>query len=147
MGDIPSAENMVSTIILNPSPGQDLEPDTDFDIDIRIINFVAGAFTNPDNTYYSAPQALEGGNIVGHSHVTVQSLGDDIATQQPPDPAAFVFFKGLNDAGDGNGGLSATVVGGLPPGVYRVCTMTSAANHQAVLMPVSNSLPYHGVSD
>jgi len=36
--------------------------------------------------------------------------------------------------------LSATVGGGLPVGVYRVCTMTSASNHQPVLMPVSTTL-------
>jgi len=36
-----------------------------------------------------------------------------------------------------NGQLSVTVTGGLPAGLYRVCTMASAANHQSVLMPVA----------
>lgn len=33
--------------------------------------------------------------------------------------------------------MSATVTGGLPAGNYRVCTMSSASNHQPVLMPVA----------
>lgn len=49
----------------------------------------------------------------------------------------FVFFKGVNDQVDGKGGLSATVTGGLPEGMYRVCTMASGSNHQPVLMPVA----------
>jgi hypothetical protein len=84
---------------------------------------------------YSAPQQLEGGKIKGHTHVTVQSLGDSLANPTPPDPATFTFFKGINDAGDGQGGLQAVVTGGLPSGNYRVCTMASASNHQPVLMP------------
>ncbi len=139
MGDIPAKANMVSSIITNPEPGQDLEPNTDFTIDVQVDNLEAGSFTNPDQTYYSAPQALSNGKIVGHTHVTVQSLGD-LNTKTPPNAAQFVFFKGINDRGDGNGGLSATVAGGLPPGVYRVCTMSSASNHQPVIMPVSPTL-------
>lgn len=51
--------------------------------------------------------------------------------------------KGINDDGNGQGLLSATVTDGLPAGTYRVCTMNSASNHQPVLMPVSlhNLLP------
>ena len=137
MGDIPSTSKMISTIILRPEPGEDLEPETDFDIEVQIENLVAGSFTNPKNTYYAAPQQLEDGKVIGHTHITIQSLGGDIKTQTPPKADEFVFFKGLNDVGDGNGGLSVTVEGGLPPGVYRVCTMTAASNHQPVMMPVS----------
>ncbi|PGG95556.1 hypothetical protein AJ79_09987 [Helicocarpus griseus UAMH5409] len=136
MGDIPARTNMVSCIILNPQSGDDLEENTDFTIDIQVDNLVAGSFTNPDVTYYSAPQQLVNGNVEGHSHVTIQSLGD-INTQTPPDPDNFVFFKGINDAGDGQGGLSADVEGGLPAGAYRLCTMNSASNHQPVIMPVA----------
>jgi hypothetical protein len=45
--------------------------------------------------------------------------------------------QGINDAGNGNGLLSATVTGGLPAGNYRVCSMTSSSNHQPMLMPVA----------
>lgn len=139
MGEIPSTSNMISTIITKPKPGDFIPANTDFTIDLKVQNLVAGSFTNPQNTYYAAPQALQNGKIVGHTHVTVQNIGS-FDTKTPPDPTQFVFFKGINDAGDGNGGLTATVSGGLPAGIYRVCTMTSASNHQPVLMPVC-SLP------
>jgi transcription initiation factor TFIID subunit 15 len=137
MGDIPSSSNMISTIITNPGPGDTIPANQAFTVNVQVSNLVAGSFTNPDTTYYAAPQALQGGKVVGHTHVTIQTLGDNLAATTPPDPSTFAFFKGINDAGDGNGGLSATVAGGLPPGVYRVCTMTSASNHQPVTMPVS----------
>lgn len=137
MGDIPSSDSMISAIITNPAPGDDLDEDTDFSVDVQIDNLAAGSFTNPDTTYYSAPQTVDNsGKVVGHTHVTIQSIGD-INTDTPPDASEFAFFKGINDAGDGNGGLSADVDGGLPAGSYRVCTMTSSSNHQPVIMPVS----------
>ena len=136
MGDIPSSNNMISTIITSPQPGQDLAANQAFTVDLQVQNLVAGSFTNADTTYYAAPQALSNGNIVGHTHVTIQSLGNDLNTQTPPDPSTFAFFKGINDAGNGNGGLNASVASGLPAGFYRVCTLTSASNHQPVLMPV-----------
>jgi transcription initiation factor TFIID subunit 15 len=137
MGDIPSKNNMISAIITFPEVGTDVEADTTFDITVQVSNLEAGSFTNAQETYYSAPQALQNGNIVGHTHVTVQDMGNNLNPTQPLDPTVFVFFKGINDAGDGNGGLSATVTGGLPAGNYRVCSMTSASNHQPVLMPVA----------
>lgn len=137
MGDIPSTANMVSTIITNPAPGENLAANTDFNVNIQVENLQAGSFTNPDATYYAAPQALQGGQIVGHTHITIQTLGNNLSPNTPPNAAKFAFFKGINDVGNGNGGLSATVKGGLPAGNYRVCTMTSSSNHQPVLMPVA----------
>ena len=137
MGKIPSTANMISSIITNPGPGDNIAANTDFNIQVQTSGLVAGSFTNPDVTYYANPQDLQGGKVVGHTHVTVQSLGANNAPQQAPDPTVFAFFKGINDAGDGNGGLQAAVAGGLPAGSYRVCTMTSSSTHQPVLMPVA----------
>ncbi|KAI5837352.1 hypothetical protein DFP73DRAFT_487512 [Morchella snyderi] len=137
MGDIPSTQNMVSSIITSPTPGQDIAANTAFTIQVQVTNLQAGSFTNPANTYYAAPQALQGGKIVGHTHVTVQDLGGSLTPNNAPDAGKFEFFKGINDAGNGNGLLSADVTGGLPAGFYRVCTMTSASNHQPVLMPIA----------
>jgi hypothetical protein len=138
MGDIPAKTSMVSCIITNPQQnGAEIPSDTDFNITVQVANLVAGVFTNADATYYSAPQALSGGKVVGHTHVTVQDLGQNLNPTQPLDATQFAFFKGINDAGNGNGLLTAVVAGGLPAGNYRVCTMTSAANHQPVLMPVA----------
>jgi hypothetical protein len=138
MGDIPAKTSMVSCIITNPQQnGAAIPSDTDFNITVQVTNLVAGSFTNADATYYAAPQALSGGKVVGHTHVTVQDLGKNLNPTQPLDATQFAFFKGINDAGDGQGGLTAVVAGGLPAGNYRVCTMTSASNHQPVLMPVA----------
>ncbi|KAI9050256.1 hypothetical protein LZ554_005424 [Drepanopeziza brunnea f. sp. 'monogermtubi'] len=138
MGKIPSTSNMVSGIITSPKPGEDLPAGKTFTVSVQTTGLTAGAFTNAASTYYSAPQDLNGqGQIIGHTHMTIQDLGDSLAPTTAPDPVSFVFFKGINDAGDRKGLLSATVTDGLPAGNYRLCTMTSSANHQPVLMPVA----------
>ena len=138
MGDIPAKTNMVSSIVTFPLAGsKDIQSDTTFNITVQMSNLVAGSFTNADATYYAAPQQLQGGIIVGHTHVTVQDMGSSLNPTTPLDPTQFAFFKGINDAGNGKGLLTATVTGGLPAGNYRVCTLASASNHQPVLMPVA----------
>ncbi|KAL8988689.1 MAG: hypothetical protein Q9177_002274 [Variospora cf. flavescens] len=134
MGDIPATTNIVSTIITNPTGGC-INANEDFNVELQVANLNAGFFVNPTVAYYTAPQALQGGNIVGHVHVTIQALGDSLTPNQPLPGNIFAFFKGIDDDGDGNGGLSAAVVDGLPPGFYRLCTMAAAANHQPVIMP------------
>lgn len=137
MGNIPSSTNMVSTVITSPEPGQIIAPNTTFNVSVQVANLAAGSFTNAKATYYAAPQDLSGGKVVGHTHITIQTLGKSLAATTPPDASTFAFFKGIDDVGNGRGGLSATVTGGLPAGNYRVCTITSASNHQPVLMPVA----------
>ncbi|KAK4250959.1 ribosomal protein s17 [Corynascus novoguineensis] len=138
MGKIPAANKMVSTVILNPQNGDDLAEGQTFNIEVKIANMELGSFTNAQETYYSAPQDLNGqGLVIGHTHVTVQDTGNTLNPTQPLDASQFAFFKGINDAGDGQGTLAAEVTGGLPAGCYRVCTMSGASNHQPVLMPVA----------
>ena len=138
MGKIPSTSNMISAIIVSPKPAENIAASTTFTISVQMKGLTAGSFTNAAATYYSAPQDLaSNGQIIGHTHVTVQDLGNSLQPSSPPDPVQFAFFKGINDAGNGNGLLSATVTGGLPAGNYRVCSMTSSSNHQPVLMPVA----------
>ncbi len=139
MGDIPAKTSMVSSIITFPLSGSasKLQSDTSFNITVQTQNLVAGSFTNADATYYAAPQTLSGGKVVGHTHVTVQDLGSSLNPTKALDATQFAFFKGINDAGNGQGLLTAVVNGGLPAGNYRVCTMASSSNHQPVLMPVA----------
>ncbi|TAQ86513.1 hypothetical protein B7494_g5164 [Chlorociboria aeruginascens] len=144
MGDIPAKTSMVSSIITFPTTGgQEIQSDTTFNISVQMANIVAGFFTNADATYYAAPQSLQGGLVVGHTHVTVQDLGNSLNPTAALDATQFAFFKGINDAGNGQGLLQAEVTGGLPAGNYRVCTLASAENHQPVLMPVAQ----RGTSD
>jgi transcription initiation factor TFIID subunit 15 len=138
MGKIPSTTNMISAIIVSPGPGDNIAALQTFTMSVQLTGLQAGSFTNAAATYYAAPQDLNAqGQVIGHTHLTVQDLGGSLAPTTAPDPTKFVFFKGINDAGNGNGLLSATVTGGLPAGNYRVCSMTSASNHQPVLMPVA----------
>ncbi|TDZ31565.1 hypothetical protein C8035_v001486 [Colletotrichum spinosum] len=138
MGKIPSNTKMVSTVLTKPAHNENIEANKDFDVTLKVNNLAAGSFTDAQATYYSAPQDLNGnGQIIGHCHVTIQDMGNTLTPNQPLDPTKFSFFKGINDAGDGNGNLKATVAKGLPAGNYRVCTMCSASNHQPVLMPVA----------
>ena len=95
-----------------------------------------GAFTNAANTYYAAPQQLNNaGQIIGHNHVVVEEIAS-LDSTQPTNPRVFAFFKGLNAVAAG-GQLSADVTKGLPAGTYRMSSITSAANHQSVVMPIA----------
>ncbi|KAF3765052.1 hypothetical protein M406DRAFT_42153, partial [Cryphonectria parasitica EP155] len=138
MGDMPATTKMVSSIITSPVPGNEPAANEDFNVTVQMTNMELGTFTNPASTYYSAPQQLSSsGTVIGHTHVTIQDIGNSQTPSQPPDASQFVFFKGINDAGNGNGLVSAVVTGGLPAGNYRVCTMAGSSNHQPVLMPVA----------
>lgn len=137
MGDIPAKTAMVSSVIVFPQTGKTVASGTTFNISVQTANLDAGSFTNADATYYAAPQKLVGGKVQGHTHVTVQDLGSSLNPTAALDATQFAFFKGINDAGNGQGLLQAVVTGGLPAGNYRVCTLASASNHQPVLMPVA----------
>lgn len=106
-----------------PTNGGTFPANTDFTFKMNIQNMVTGNFVNANTNYYGAPQQLQGGKVVGHSHVTVQLL-DSIDTTNPPDPTVFAFFKGINTP-DQNGVLTVDVTAGLPAGAYRFCTVCS----------------------
>ncbi|RSL92451.1 hypothetical protein CEP52_013812 [Fusarium oligoseptatum] len=137
MGRIPATSNMISAMITNPQAGEALTAGTTFNVQVQTSHLRAGNFVNPTTNYYTAPQDLDqNGDIIGHCHVTIQDIGS-LKSTTPPDPSRFVFFKGIDDDGNGQGLLQAVVEGGLPAGVYRVCTMIAAQNHQPVTMPVA----------
>ncbi|CAB4384962.1 unnamed protein product [Rhizophagus irregularis] len=134
IGEIPSVNNMVSALIVNPKNNQAIKRNTPFKVDTKIANLATGFFSDPAVDYYQIQQTLDGNNIIqGHSHITIQKLnGNNI-----PDARVFAFFKGLNDAAV-NGVLSVLVEKGLPQkGQYRICTMNSSNSHQPVVMPVA----------
>ncbi|CAG8581264.1 7733_t:CDS:2 [Dentiscutata erythropus] len=133
-GQIPSNLKMVSTIILNPTSGEQIKANKNFIIKIKVINLNTGFFSDPNTEYYTSSQELDNNGLIkGHSHVVIQKLTDD---ENPPDPTTFAFFKGLNDKA-ANGVLSTIVTPGLPRGLYRLCTMSSSFTHQPVIMPVA----------
>lgn len=138
MGRLPAKTNMISSLITEPDWNATLAANVPFNITIQTIHLRAGHLVNPHTNYYTAPQDLdEYGNIYGHCHITVQALPTGASAALVPDPASFVYFKGIDDPTTADGQLQTTVPGGLPAGTYRVCTMIAARNHQPVLMPVA----------
>jgi transcription initiation factor TFIID subunit 15 len=66
---------MVSTIIISPQHNQNIpNTDTTFNVVLSVNNLQTGQFTNPNLTYYSAPQQVDpdSGVILGHTHITIQ---------------------------------------------------------------------------
>ncbi|KAL8347473.1 hypothetical protein RB601_003099 [Gaeumannomyces tritici] len=139
LGRIPSTSQMPSAIITRPGHGARLAAGASVQVTVAVRKLDAGYLVNPAVAYYTAPQDLDDrGRIQGHLHVTVQRLAGGYGAAAPPDPTDFVFFKGLDRPLDERGELATEVPGGLPAGVYRVCTMMAARNHQPVVMPVAN---------
>ncbi|OAV93525.1 hypothetical protein PTTG_00841 [Puccinia triticina 1-1 BBBD Race 1] len=133
MGFLPSDSNMPSVRIIEPSPDKVIPAKTDFDVVITAQKIQFGFFTSPKNTYYIAPQQLNSeGLIKGHIHVTIQKVdGNNLFETKE-----HAFFKGISDKLV-NGKVKTTVKGGLPDGLYRISTLTSAMNHQLVALPVA----------
>jgi hypothetical protein len=136
LGILPSFDNMVSTIILNPANGETINSGSNITIKIQSTGIEYGFFDDPTVSYYVSPQTLNSnGQIQGHNHITIQKL---FSFETTPDPRTPVFFKGLNEPSS-NGILETEVDGSIfnTTGTYRICTMTSSRSHSAVLMPVA----------
>ena len=103
---------------------------------MAVANFQTGVYVNAEENYYAAPQQVNGqGQIIGHSHVVIETL-TALDQTTPTNPQNFTFFTGLNDPA-ANGTLTANVTGGLPAGYYRLSSINTAANHQPVLVPLA----------
>jgi len=136
MGDIPSVDNMPSSKFEFPPNGGNVDANAAFTVVLNTQGMQTGAFTDADTTYFAAPQQLNNaGQIVGHNHVVIEQI-PSLDSTQPTNPRVFAFFKGLNSVAV-NGQLTANVTSGLPAGTYRMSSITTAANHQGVLVPVA----------
>ena len=142
MGVIAATTNMPSSKFVSPVNGQDFGVNTAFDIKMAVNHLETGNFVNAAANYYSAPQQVNGaGDIIGHTHFTVQDVGSFTSTT-PLDPNVFAFFKGVNGAAVG-GVVTESVTAGLPAGSYRVCSINTDANHTPCLVAVAQ----HGSLD
>jgi len=141
MGLIPSTANMPSAKFVSPTNFGAVQANTNFTIQLSITGMQTGFFVNAQQNYFAAPQQLNSaGQIIGHSHVVIESISSFQQTT-PTDPTKFAFFKGLNAAADANGILTATA--NLPIGFYKISSINTAANHQPALVPVAQ----HGSLD
>ncbi|KAK0446482.1 uncharacterized protein EV420DRAFT_1570813 [Desarmillaria tabescens] len=142
IGAIPSTDNMPSAKFQVPANGDTLQQNTAFTVTMAIQNMQTGTFVNADTNYFSAPQQLNGqGQIIGHTHVVIETL-DSLTQTTPTNPKNFAFFKGINGAAQ-NGVVTADVTNGLPAGAYRICSINSSSNHQPVIVPIAQ----HGSLD
>ena len=143
MGVIAATTNIPSSKFVSPVNGQDIAAaNAPFTITMAIQNLETGNFVNAASNYYSAPQQVNGqGDIIGHTHFTVQAIPSFTSTT-PLDASTFAFFKGVNQAAT-NGQLSEDVTAGLPAGFYRVCSINTDANHAPCLVAVAQ----HGNMD
>jgi len=142
MGIIAATTNMPAAKFVSPVNGQDIAPNTAFTISMAVNHLETGNFVNAETNYYAAPQQVNAaGDIIGHTHFTVQSIPSFTSTT-PLDSSVFAFFKGVNGAAV-NGVVSESVTAGLPAGVYRVCSINTDANHAPCLVAVAQ----HGSLD
>jgi len=143
MGVIPPTTNMPSSKFVKPKNLDAIQANTTFEIIMAVQHLATGFFTNPDSTYYAAPQQLDSANdIIGHTHFVIEKLSSIISTE-PSDPSAFVYFTAVNIAADVQGNVYVNVNDGLPPGTYKLSSINTSANHAPVLVPVAQ----HGSLD
>ncbi|EEQ84501.2 uncharacterized protein BDCG_01306 [Blastomyces dermatitidis ER-3] len=145
MGEIPSTKHMVSTLITSPSPGDTFKVNQPIVFKIAVRNIEMGFYTNSNVTYLSAPQALNNEGLVqGHTHLTVEFMGPTAISIKALDANNPTWFKSVNSPNNKGNSFTARLDAGLgKAGFYRVCTLTAAANHQPVIMPV----PKRGAQD
>jgi hypothetical protein len=142
MGVIAATTNMPSSKFVSPVNGQNFAANTAFNIQMAVNHLTTGNFVNANENYYAAPQQIGGnGDIIGHTHFTVQAIPSFTSTA-PLDPNVFAFFKGVNTAAQG-GVVSEAVTAGLPAGAYRLCSINTDANHMPCLVAVAQ----HGSLD
>ncbi|KAA1137335.1 hypothetical protein PGTUg99_011972 [Puccinia graminis f. sp. tritici] len=122
---------------VEPSSEAVLPANQDFEVAIYAHKIQLGFFTPPASTYYQAPQQLnKKGLIKGHTHLVIQKSVAKRVFETQDVGGGIAFFKGVAEK-QVNGIVKLTVKGGLPAGTYRISTLTSAMNHQPVLLPVA----------
>jgi len=143
IGQIPASSKIPSTKFQDPINMSTIPANTAFNVTMAVKNIQIGVFTNAQKTYYANPQFLNAaGEVVGHTHLVIEQI-PSITSTAVTDPQTFSFFKGVDDAADGNGNVVVPVAAGLPAGTYRFGTIMSSATHQ----PVIASIAQHGLID
>jgi transcription initiation factor TFIID subunit 15 len=136
MGKVCSKAKMPSIRIQNPKNLDTIASNTNFTFTLQAQNIALGSFADAASTYFAAPADVDGqGQYIGHTHLAVQKT-QSLTSTELLDSQNFTFFQGINAPQDKNGEISITVTG-LPEGTYRMCTISTAANHQTLNGPVA----------
>ncbi|POW21289.1 hypothetical protein PSHT_02574 [Puccinia striiformis] len=143
MGMVPDKKHMPSCKFISPRNLDKVKVNESLTIKLKVRNIVLGVFTNPKNTYLAGPVQLDPDtlSVLGHTHIVVQPI-DALNSVEVIDPTKFFFFKGIDNAAVDDV-VSVTVDCGLPAGVYKISTVTTAANHQ----PISSAVAQRGSFD
>lgn len=137
MGDIASATNIPSGKFVSPKNLDTVQANTQFTLTAKFSNIELGQFTNADTNYFAAPQQInKQGNVIGHTHFVIEQVGS-LTSTDVTDPTKFSFFKGIDSAAAADGTVSVAVTGGVPAGVYRLSSISTASNHQPALVGVA----------
>ena len=125
LGLIPS--RMASALIVTPKDGAVLDSRVPNIVRVVVRNQVTGFFSDPNTQYYTEPQRLLNGRVLGHQHITVESL-------ESLNPSKFIFFKGLDDTAI-NDSLQVEITASTfpAPGAYRICSISGSNTHQPIL--------------
>ncbi|KAH9816772.1 hypothetical protein DFH28DRAFT_189002 [Melampsora americana] len=138
MGMIPSQDRLPSCKFESPKNLDKLPAGKTFKVTLTIKNLITGSFTNPDKTFYSAPVQLDPKTlfVVGHTHIVISQV-QSLNSNEILDPFKFKFFKGVDDGANKEGKVSVEVKDGLPKGVYRITSISTASNHQPFAAPLA----------
>ncbi|KAG8846141.1 hypothetical protein FRB91_001119 [Serendipita sp. 411] len=143
MGRVLARDKIPSSKFKFPKNGSIVSANTTFTVQLVIRNLESGHYSNAETNFMAAPQTVNAdGLLIGHSHIVIESLPGGYLSEDPMEPASFTFFKALNPVAQ-NGVLSVAVTNGLPPGIYRIASITTAINHQPALVGVAQ----HGHAD
>ncbi|TFL03199.1 hypothetical protein BDV98DRAFT_419062 [Pterulicium gracile] len=143
IGMIPSVQNMPASKFLSPRNFASVQSGQPFTIQMKIDRMQTGSFVNAQQNYFAAPQQLNNqGQIIGHTHVVIELL-NSFQDTNVPDPNVFAFFKGVNTAAQGGVVTADVPAPGLAAGIYRMCSINAAANHQPAIVPIAQ----HGSID
>ncbi|KAI8813957.1 hypothetical protein BJ742DRAFT_385962 [Cladochytrium replicatum] len=124
MGALPTVDNMPSQLIVEPENAAVVDRTRNITVKIKFRNFAPGFFDNPNAGYYIVPQTLnENGFVEGHTHITVQDLGD---SGSAPDAKAFSFFVGVNAPANSEGLLTGVIPANKigKDGLFRICCVS-----------------------
>jgi len=93
MGVLPNTDNMPTSKFIFPKNGAVIQTGEIFTITMAVKNIELGNFVNAQENYFAAPQHLnDGGQIIGHTHVTIDPIASFNDTT-PTDPKGFAYFK------------------------------------------------------
>ncbi|PFH61405.1 hypothetical protein XA68_17457 [Ophiocordyceps unilateralis] len=139
-GGMPGVNAMISTLINHPTPGQQIEANTSFSVELTISNL----FPSDETLHPSSPQRVDPstGHTKGHVYVRIERIADSAS----PGLLDFVYVSRASRIGpvvsSGPHRLGVDVLNGVPSlGLHRACTVATGEGGWPVVMPATRRGP------